>query len=227
MLPKQVQDLTEGFVRAFDLEHPAETEFRKAHQRFAESLAQRGFGWPSGAFAGIGRSVSHYLEVKASFVWEKLQHVVTSTETESYAELNADLKSEIAKHLGLSVQSAEDYLENLRRATGAPPDAPQQVKKPFDTALLRLNAEIDLFCAKHAAQNKQVAQSVNQVINIQTAYGQVGNITKSQVEIADNSGEAQPSKAIGVSSAEPSASVKLEVTATLSLESTDTRHGLL
>ena len=303
MLPKQVTDLIDNFVRAYESEHSAETEFRNAHQRFAESLAKRGFGWPSGAFLGIGKSVIQYLEAKAHFVWARLQHVITSTGMELYPELNADLKAEIEKQLKPSVETADVFLENLRQGTEAPLGAPQEIKKPFDTELLKIYAEVDLFCASLAKDHDKPQQRVNRPVtkgivkggrrqpipkSVETqvltkslrrcclCYGLNGEISQKEGQIAhldqdrsnhrpDNlawlcfahhdSYDSQRSQGKGFTEREvktyreqlwgaiaqkghlsqypklkaelENQSVKLEVTASLSLESTDTRHGLL
>jgi hypothetical protein len=183
VLPKQISDLTHSFVRAFDLEHPLETEFRNAHQRFAESLVKRGFGWPSGAMPGIGRMVMEHLENKAEFIWERLQHVITSTEVESYPEMNTDLKSEISTRLSPSVEAAEKYLENLRQGTGAPLGCVNELKKPLNNTLERLFAEVDLFCAKLAAAEQTKKEKGGPTFGY--FHGVLGDVTNSNVTVND------------------------------------------
>lgn len=155
MLPKQVTDLTDGFVRVFDSEHPATIEFRKAHNKAAESLVQRGFGSAGNLLYPISKEVTAYLEKKAQFVWDKLQQVITSTEIESYPELNTDLKSQVASYFNPTRQAAEYYMEEIRRASDAPTGYTTQIKVTLDNILLKVSAEVDLFCAKYAMNEKK------------------------------------------------------------------------
>jgi hypothetical protein len=183
MLPKQVADLHEGFVRVFDSERPAVIEFRRAHNQVVASLARQGFGWGSTAIIAIGKNVTSYLEEKARFIWTKLQEVITATAVEPYPELNSDLKEQIAVYYGPARQAAERYMEELRRSANAPTGYTVETKAAFANILSRINAEVDLFCAAYAAQRKQGAQSAGPTFNNFT--GIYGNVTNSHVTLYD------------------------------------------
>src|ERR1035437_2273849 len=198
MLPKQIHDLTEGFMRAFDSERPELIEFRRARNAVLGAQVAKGLGWGSGAIIHIGQRVTEHLEQRTRFGWEKIQEIVSSTGTGFYPEMNSDLKALVAGYLNASRQAAEQFMREIYQEAHAPSGHGMHAQMSFNNILPKINAEIDLFCAKQAAQKNQVAQSANQVFNIHTVYGQVGNITKSQVEIADTLENAQPSKAIEI-----------------------------
>jgi hypothetical protein len=183
MLPKETIDLLAGFVRAFDSERPAPVEFRKAHHQVAASLAQRGLGWGSSAIITIGKSVTAYLEERARFVWTKLKEVVCATDVEPYSDLGSDLKAQIAAFYTPTRQAAERYMGELRQAAQAPSGYTVETERASANILLKINAEVDLFCASYAARKKQQTQGGGPTFN--NFMGVYGNVTNSQVTLYD------------------------------------------
>jgi hypothetical protein len=192
MLPKQVTDLTAGFVSAFDAEHAPVIEFRKARNTVLATRVARGGGWSSGAVVQIGQHVTAYLEKRTQFAWEKLQAAIASTGMYFYAEMTTDSKDLIAGYFNTSRPAAERFMEEIRQEARAPIGYTMQVQMAFNNILPKLNAEVDLFCAAYAVQRKQSAG--NQVFNIGTVHGTVGNIADSQVTVYDCSTVHQPSQ---------------------------------
>ncbi len=167
MLPKQLTDLTDGFVKSFDSERPPVIEFRKIHNKGAEWAVQSGVGWGGGASLGvIAKGLTEYLREKALFVRDKLQQVVTSTEIKFYAELNTDLKSQFAAYLNPCLKGAEDYFETLRKSTLAPTGFTDQLRMDFNSIVPRINADLDLFCADYEAKERNRKQQSHRIEHV-------------------------------------------------------------
>lgn len=182
MLPKEVMELTAGFIRVFDSEHPIQKEFRTAQKKVAESLVQRGMRWPSGgALLAVGKSMTGFLEGRIGYFWSKLREVIVATKIEIYPNLANDLKAEIAAQYNPTRQAAEQYLEGLRQGLGHCVEN----KIALDNLLLKINAEVDLFCVSLAATQKTQKQSGGPTFNNFT--GIYGNVTNSQVTVHDYS----------------------------------------
>src|SRR5665213_274874 len=160
MLPQKINDLTDGFIRVYNLEHSISIELRKAHNRAATSLQQSGLGYNiDGLILYMGKNLTAFLEARAQYLWEKLKQIVTSTKIEHYAELSADLKSKIANYYNPARQAAENYLEQMRQSSKVPTGYTVETKAAFNNILLKINAEMDLFCEEYAAKEKEENQT--------------------------------------------------------------------
>ena len=160
MLPQKINDLVDGFVRVYDLEHSITIELRKAHNRAAVLLQESGRKYSiDGLVLYLGKNLIVFLEARVKFLWDKLKQVVTSTEIQCYPELNADLKSKFASYYNPARQAAENYLEQMRQSANMPTDYTVETKATFNNILLKTNAEIDLFCEECAAEEKRTNQS--------------------------------------------------------------------
>src|SRR5258708_2289880 len=104
MLANRIIELTDAYVRAFDVERPQVLEFRKIHNKGASWAVQSGVGFQGGAALGvIAKGLVEYLSGKADFIKDKLQQSVTATEIEFYPELSMDLKSHFSAYLNHSL----------------------------------------------------------------------------------------------------------------------------
>jgi len=160
MLPQKINDLTDGFVRVYDLEHAISIELRKAHNRAATSIQQSGVGYRiDGLILYIGKNLTAFLETTAQYLWEKLKPIVTSTKIEHYPELNIDLKSKIANYYNPARQAAKNYLEQIRQSSKVPTGHTVETKATFNNIRLKINAEVDLFCEGYAAKEKEENQT--------------------------------------------------------------------
>jgi hypothetical protein len=197
MLPKQITNLTDSFLRVFDSERPPERALKDAHNRTAEFILQKGLGgWCGFALGHFAERVNVYLTERATFVRDKLQQVVNSTQVEPYPELNADLKTQFVTYLTPSVRIAEDYFEKLRQVSNAPPGFTDQAKAGFGTILLRINAELDLFCIEYARKREREHQTTGPTFGNFT--GVYGDVTDSQVTVCDFSTIYQTLKDHGI-----------------------------
>jgi hypothetical protein len=187
MLPKDVTDLLEGFVRGFDSDRPAVIEFRKAHNNAAQSFVGRGFGVNCSVVIPIGQKLTSYLEEKAKFVWGKLQEVVISLQIAAYPDFSNDLKSQVAAHFNPTRQAAENYLENVRVGFKAPTGYTVENKRAFDNILTKINAEVDLFCAAYTVRMEKINQTGGTTYNFDKFTGVFGPVTNSEVSVHDNS----------------------------------------
>ena len=189
MLPQEAIKLLDGFVKAFDSERPPVFEFRKARQQAAASMMERGFGWGSGSIAIVAKNVTSYLQEKADFIWAKSKEVVNAIAIEPYPKLSEDLKLQVAICYGPTLKAAEQEMEELQQSINAPKGYMIQIKAGFDNILVKINAEVDLFCAAYVASKKQNpqengGQSIgSQVFNIQNVNGIAGNVLNSQVAV--------------------------------------------
>ena len=183
MLPKQIKDLADNFVRAFDLEHSPEKAFRDAHNKTAAFMVQNGLGWSGFAMGKFAKYATEYLEQRASFVREKLEQVITATGIEPYSELASDLKTQFASYLNPAVRGAESYFEMLRKTTEAPPGFTDQARTGFTTIITRTNAELEFFCASLPARHKNQNQSAS--VTIGKLTGISGNVTNSHITVND------------------------------------------
>jgi hypothetical protein len=187
VLPKQVTDLTDSFVKVFDSERPQERQFKRAHDKTAAFILQKGLGgWCGFALGPFAQEANSYLQQRANFVRDKLQQSVDSTQIEFYPELNADLKSCFMAHLNPSVKAAETYFEMLRQSANASPTFTERARTGFENIVLRINAELDLFAAEYGAKRKNDL-TAKQTINIGTMHGPVGKFANCQVNVYDYS----------------------------------------
>ncbi len=183
MLPKQITDLLEGYVHSFDSARPPTIEFRKAHTKGAEQLCQSGMGISSAIIGIIVKIMTKYMEERADYIWERLQHITTSIDVQSYPELNGDLKKELARHFDTIRQIVERELPPLFVATRAPAAYSPEIARGFDNILLKLNADVDLFCAQRRSAEERKLQGNGPTFN--SFSGVYGNITNSQVTLND------------------------------------------
>jgi hypothetical protein len=191
MLPKQLTDLTDGFVKAFDSERPPVIEFRKIHNKGAASAVQSGVGWGGGASLGvIAKGLTEYLREKALFVSDKLQQVVTSTEIAFYAELNTDLKSQFAAYLNPCLKGAEDYFETLRKSSPSPTGFTDQLRMNLNSIMPSINADLDLFCVEYEVKerNRKRMNTPNIIYNL---HGQNARVNQGSVDYSVNIASSQ------------------------------------
>jgi len=187
MLPKNVTDLLDAFVRVFDSERPAVLEFRKAYNQLVPERAQQAWvRWDSGAIITIGIHVTAFLQDKAQFIWGKLQEIVSSTEIEAYPDLSKDLKSQIAASYNPTRQAAEQYIEELRKSENIPTGYTARTVVVFANNLSKINAEVDLFCVEYAANEKRRNQ-MNKVNPPTVIYNVSGHNARVNIGSADYS----------------------------------------
>jgi hypothetical protein len=185
MLPRQVIDLTDRFVRVFDSERPAAVEFRRACDEVASSQSQAEVASEGRAIIAIGRNVTAYVDDRTRFVWRKLQEAVASTEFEFYNELSSDLKSQLATYCDPVRQAAERYMEELRRSAGAPARCIVETKATLTKILSSVNAEVDSFCAKCTAnRNKEIQSAASQAFNIGNLHKLARRDTPSRAKLS-------------------------------------------
>src|SRR5260221_215053 len=111
MLPKQITELIDGFVHAYEAQHPARLEFQKERNReLMEALVHGSAGWSSAIVVRIARRVAAHVKKECLFVWEKFKEVILATEPESYPALNEDVKGQISKYVNPTVEIAERFL---------------------------------------------------------------------------------------------------------------------
>ena len=88
--------------------------------------------------------------------------------------------SKIRNYFNPTRNAAEQYLEQIRISTQAPTAFTPQIKTAFDNILLRICADVDLFCAKYSTKQKnQTAETSS--FNIGHFTGVLGNVTDSRV----------------------------------------------
>src|SRR6267142_1298089 len=133
MLPKQITDLVESAMKAYDLERPPVIEFRKVHTKAAEWAVKSGTGFGGGmALSHVADGLKEYMREKAAFVRDKLQQVLTSTEIPFYKEMSADMKQYLADYMNPRLKGAEQQFENSRQGTLAPTGFTTQFKQHLD-----------------------------------------------------------------------------------------------
>jgi hypothetical protein len=187
MLPKTVRDLVDNFIRAFDSERPQGRAFADAHNKTAEFIVKNGLGgWCGFALRPLANQLSAYLAERACLVRDRLKQAVEACKVECYPEMSTDLKGYFATSMNPAVEGAVSYFEMLRKTANEPDDFTNQARQQFNNVMLRIDAELDLFCAEHAANQRKLNldkgnQLANQVFNIDAVYGPVGNISNSQV----------------------------------------------
>lgn len=188
MLPKSVTELLDGFLIAFEAEHPTVIAFRLARNSVMLAAAAKGSGHGSSDLLQICNNVAVFIEKKAHFLWERMQTVIISTEVPFYHGINADIKNQLKSYLGASVAAAERYFEEMRQEFLLPSGYITQSKTTLNTIEIKLNAEVDLFCAKYAlSEQKKQYPPANQTVNIEKFNGILGNVTNSQVTLYDYS----------------------------------------
>src|ERR1039457_6757359 len=102
--------------------------------------------------------------------------------------MNSDLKAQFTAYMRRSVEGAEGCFERLRVVANAPRTFMDQARTGFDNILLRANAELDLFCAKHVNAKES---SGSQVVNIGNFVGVLGQVSNSLVSVYDYSSVQQ------------------------------------
>ena len=191
MLPKEFTDLFDGFIRVYDAEHSMPIELRNAHNRAAASVQSSGQGYHiSRLVPYLAKNLLECIEKRGQFILEKFKVIWTSTQIELYPDLSVDLKSQIAGYLNPSRQAAESYLEHMRISGNVPSGYTVETKRAFDNILPRIYAEVDLLCASGFTKAKihnSTAKAPNQVFNIGTVNGGVGDIQNSPITV--NPGE--------------------------------------
>jgi hypothetical protein len=186
MLPKEVTDLTDRFVRVFDSERPAMVEFRRAYDEAAAWHVQEGVMLGDGAMSAIEKNVTGYVDDRSRFTWRKLQEAVASTEIEAYPELSSDLKLQLATYCNPVRQAAEHYMEEIRLSAKAPPGNTVEAKGTFADVLTKIHAEVDLFSARYTANRKRETPSTaSQVFNIGNGHGMAGHGAPPRVTLTD------------------------------------------
>jgi hypothetical protein len=183
VLSKQITELIEGFVKSFDSSRPPILEWRKAHNKAAAKLIEQGLGWSDYAVGIIAKEVTRYLQDRADFIWEKLQGIITSTAVTSYPELHADLKNELAKHFYSARAVIEREFPPIILSTREPSGFAIEIARGFDNILIKINAEIELFCAKHSAEGTRREQGNAPTFGV--FNGVYGDVTNSQVTVND------------------------------------------
>jgi len=187
MLPKEFTDLVDGFIRVYDSEHPMPIELRKAHNSAAASIQSSGQGYHIGSLVPyLANNLVVCLEERGQFLLEKFKVILTSTGIEFYPDLSGDLKSRIAAYFNPALQAAESYLEQMRISGNVPTGYTVETKRAFDNILLKINAELDLFCASCLMKTKiqnTAAKAANPVFNIGAVYGGVGDIRNSPITV--------------------------------------------
>jgi hypothetical protein len=194
MLPKHVTDLADNFVRVFDSGRPAMVEFRKARNRGIAPLSQQEATLLGcSAIIPIGNNVATYLEDRDRYIWNKLQHIITSTEMEAYKDLSGDLKLQIAAYCNPVHYAAERFMEDLRVSENVPTGYIVETLTAFSNIISKIHADVDLFCATYAVKAKRQEESASShIYNIGSVRGIVGNVTDSQVTL--NEGLVEPAK---------------------------------
>jgi hypothetical protein len=184
MLPKQVIDLTDRFVRVFDSERPAAIEFRRAYDAAAASSVPAGVASDASAIMAVGNNVIAYVDDRTRFVWRKLQEAVALTEIEAYTELSSDLKSQLATHCDPVRLAAERYMEELRRTAEVPSGCISETRSALVNILPTINTEVDSFCAKCASnRNKEIQSAAARAFGIGNFHRLAGYATHSQTKL--------------------------------------------
>lgn len=178
MLPKQVTNLVDGFVNAFDVERPPVLEFRKIHNKGAEWAVSSGVGWEGGAPLGvIAKALVAYMREKAVYVRDQLKLAVSTTEIDFYPELNLDLKAQFSAYLSPCLKSAENKFEETRKSTTAPAGYTDQLRMELDAIPVQMDADLDLFCAGYETneRNKKQMSTPSIVYNFHGHNARVNN----------------------------------------------------
>lgn len=163
MLPKQVTDLTDRYVRVFDSERPTEVEFRRAYDEAMEPSAREGKAGEDGIVIAIGNHLMSYVNERSRFIWKKLQEALALNRTDDYPQLGVDLKERVAFYFEPARQATEHYLEELRRSESAPVKSAADAKQSLESILLAINAEVDQFCARYTeARNRRIQLAASQ-----------------------------------------------------------------
>jgi hypothetical protein len=160
MLPKQIVELAENFIRAHDEQHMPAVEFRNIQQAVLGEEAARGFfGASSGTVLKMRDGKVAYVKQRATVILERLKEAIIGTDTDWYSELSSDMTKQMADWNRPAVEAAGRALaawcrNNNVNAMFATMD------EPFQTVETQLNAEIALFAAKHNAATTKKKQSL-------------------------------------------------------------------
>jgi hypothetical protein len=185
MLPKQVIDLTDRFVRVFDSERPAAVEFRRAGDQASASYSQAGPASDGSAIIAVGKNITAYVDDRTRFIWKKLREAVALTELEAYTELSSDLKLQIATYFDPVRLDVERYMEELRRSAEAPPGCVSATRSALAGILSTINAEVDSFCAKCTSnRNKEIQLAAAQAFSIGNVHRLAGYAIRSRTKLS-------------------------------------------
>lgn len=156
-VPKQVLELSERALHAFDTKFPSEREFLKIKTRVtAKRLAESGGGWGSADNFAIRKQVSEFLELRIKTVCESFQRALENTGAEWYPQLADDLTNQLRMWSTPVLHKAEAFMEKLRRDTHSPRAGTTfDVKTDYHAALTNANAEIGFICAAHESNHKR------------------------------------------------------------------------
>lgn len=148
MMPKQVTDLAESAIAAFDSEFPIGREVNNAHQRAAEQQVASGLGLSGMIIGRFAKLLAPYLENRAALVGKSLKEAVSATELQPYAELETDLQTCFEHYMSPAVQAAQAGLDRMGQATWA--NGGGGAKAEITKMLPRIKSELKLFAAQHA-----------------------------------------------------------------------------
>jgi hypothetical protein len=167
MLPNQITQLAEGFIQHYDRENPAVIKFRAIRNTVLGSWAKRGFqGFQHGAVIQMGGQLHLFLDKRGRFVWDKLKEILNDTRTKSYEDMGGDLNFFFSAQMHPSVAAAKNYIEQMRLEANAPSGITIESIQSFENILIGFNAEIDLFAAKFAMNEKMKTSAPNIVYYI-------------------------------------------------------------
>jgi hypothetical protein len=146
MLPKNVTDLMDGFVRVYDSKQPTEFEFQKAQNKGASEHQRTGMGYGNGqGTVYITRELKDYLEKRANYIWGKMQEAMNAASIDAYPELSNDLKSKFSEYHTPTLNRTFQFIEKFQVMSKENPAVFGHNKNQFYNILLHVNAEIDLF----------------------------------------------------------------------------------
>jgi hypothetical protein len=169
MLPKNVSDLADLFVKVFDDEHPFEFQLRCARVRSIPNNDKMPPYQPRSSSDGgvyvAGKHLKEFFERRLDFIRDKLQEAIVSTRIPWYPDLADDTKQKISSYYTPQQRRAEIFLAELATAQNTASGYTRESLRGLYNALAKVHADVEMFCAKYATEERMQKEAQTPTIN--------------------------------------------------------------
>jgi hypothetical protein len=157
MLPMPVVELVDKFIKAYDHEHEIGAALVDMFYRAAERIFDEKPS-PGSLLYQYANDAVAFVEVRTTFVWERLKECILSTDLDWYPELASDLTAQVD---AWTAPVAELVLTKVRKVSSAESSvALEQAETRLRTMVMKQHALIALFAATHEGTTKRRKQTV-------------------------------------------------------------------
>jgi len=169
MQPEQV-NLIRQFVEAYDSEHSMAVMFRGARTRVIHEDSKNGFMFSSSSLVRVCNGINGILKRRADFIWDKAKEVITTTGNPAQEGLAADFKALLREFMVPHIQYAKREFKEACTIARCGEGHIWEAIQTSENILLRLEADIDLFCAQFKMKPNQQRKGDASLAKVRTLF---------------------------------------------------------